>query len=130
MKTAFKATLLVLALAAAALGCERSAAVSPASADESVTKIVFVGKDKPCDCTRKRIDATWAALEMALGTPPRLPVEKLAMDAQPDQVKPYHDQKPMMVIPGIYLVNAKGSVVNLLEGEVTAEQITAALAGR
>jgi hypothetical protein len=32
-----------------------------------------------------------------------------------------------MALPGIYFVDSKGAVLELLQGEVTAEQITAVL---
>jgi hypothetical protein len=60
------------------------AAASPAVA--KVTRIVFVGKEHPCDCTRKALDAGWAALQKALGTPSKVPVEKLQVDTDGDLV--------------------------------------------
>lgn len=124
---------LILCSVAGFAGCERSraatntppAAVKAAEAVPAVkvTKIVFVGKEHACDCTRKTVDAGWAALQTALGTPPKLPVERLQVDTQGDKVEPYRQQKPMMALPAIYLVDAKGAVVELLQGEVTPEQI-------
>lgn len=141
-----KTMVLLLGAALAALGCERAQAsaepaaeaVAPMSSAASagaavqasarVTRVVFVGKEHACDCTRKTVDAGWAALQQALGTPARVPVERLQVDTQPDKVAPYRDQKPMVAMPALYFVDAKNGVVELLQGEVTAAQITAALA--
>lgn len=124
---------LILGSSAGFAGCERSrAATTPPSAAVKaaepapavkVAKVIFVGKEHACDCTRKTVDAGWAALQTALGTPPKLPVERLQVDTQGDKVEPYRQQKPMMALPAIYLVDAKGAVVELLQGEVTPEQI-------
>jgi hypothetical protein len=93
-----------------------------------ITRIVFVGKQRPCDCTKKRLEAGWAALEEALGTPPKFPVEQLKIDTEPQKVEPYQKQKPTMTLPALYFVDGKDSVVELLQGEVTREQIAAVLA--
>ncbi len=119
------------------LGCERSRAATtappaavkaaetaPATLNSSkVTKIVFVGKKHACDCTRKSVDAGWAALQTALGTPPKLPIERFQVDTQGERVEPYRQQKPIMALPAIYFVDGKGAVTELLQGEVTSEQI-------
>jgi hypothetical protein len=103
----------------------QAAAVSPAAA--TVTRIVFVGKEHPCDCTRKALDAGWAALQKALGTPSKVPVEKLQVDTDGSKVDPYRNQKPIMALPAIYFLDGKGVVTELLQGEVTLEQIGHAL---
>lgn len=124
---------LLLGSMAGLAGCERSraatstppAAVKAAEPAPSVkvAKIVFVGKEHACDCTRKSVDAGWAALQTALGTPPKLPVERLQVDTQGERVEPYRQQKPIMALPAIYFVDGKAAVVELLQGEVTPQQI-------
>lgn len=121
--------------------CERSQAtavegttgVTAAAAEARpgpVAKVVFVGKERACDCTRKTVDAGWAALETVLGNPAKLPVEKLQIDTDASRVAPYRALRPLlMALPGIYLLDAKGQLVELLQGEVSAEQIAAALGG-
>ena len=117
--------------AVAAQTTARTASVSqPAAANPTATKvarIVFVGKEHPCDCTRKALDAGWAALQEALGTPSRVVVERLQVDTQGDKVEPYRQQKPIMALPAIYFLDGKGIVTELLQGEVTSEQIGLAL---
>ena len=133
---------LTLCLPLAAVGCDRSQAASgvnstvTTSAAEAVsanqnaskvTKIVFVGKQNACDCTRKTVDAGWAALQKALGTPAKLPVEKLQIDTEGAKVEPYRKQKAIMALPAIYFLDGKDVVLDLLQGEVTAEQIVGVL---
>jgi hypothetical protein len=135
----------LLSFTFAILGCERSQAPSgaPAAATASaaptvsanqsaakVTRIVFVGKEHPCECTRKTLDAGWAALQTALGTPATLPVERLQIDTEPAKVEPYRKQKPVMALPGIYFVDQRDAVLELLQGEVTSEQVAAVLKTR
>jgi hypothetical protein len=143
-KSRITTLLLSVSLSYPVLCCQRSQAATeePASnttsatqapADEQgqskgkLTKVVFVGKEHACDCTRKSIEAGWAALQQALGTPPKLPVERLQIDTQPDRVAPYRSQKAMMALPAIYFVDGKDAVVELLQGEVSAAQIAAVL---
>jgi hypothetical protein len=109
-------------------GVSQAAAVSSAAA--KVTRIVFVGKEHPCECTRKALDDGWAALQKALGTPSKVPVEKLQVDTDGSKVDPYRNQKPIMALPAIYFLNGKGTVVGLLQGEVTADQIAGVLQAR
>jgi hypothetical protein len=47
---------------------------------------------------------------------------------KPEKVKPYQSQKPTMTLPALYFIDGKGSVVQLLQGDVTQEQVAAALA--
>jgi hypothetical protein len=135
--TNLTATLLVLALSFTA-ACNRpsKAASEPVSAAQpqtgapavpKATKIVFVGKEHACDCTRKALDAGWAALHKALGTPAKLPVERLQVDTEGAKVEPYRNQKPIMALPAIYFVDGKDTVLELLQGEVTAEQVSGVL---
>jgi hypothetical protein len=92
-----------------------------------VTKVVFVGKEHACDCTRKRVDTAWAALQKVVGTPAKLPIERLQIDTQSEKVEPYRRQKPMMTLPAIYFLDDKSVVVELVQGEVTTEQISTIL---
>ncbi|HEX7499170.1 MAG TPA: hypothetical protein VF524_02585 [Polyangia bacterium] len=86
-----------------------------------------MGKEHACDCTRKTVDAGWAALQKALGAPAKVPVEKLQVDTEADKVAPYRQQKPIVALPALYFLDGKSTVVELLQGEVTAEQIAGVL---
>jgi len=98
---------------------------SPAAT--KATRIVFVGQKEACNCTRRAVDAGWAALETALGKPAKLPVARLELDTEAAKVEPYWVQKALNEVPAIYFVDANDVVVELLQGEVTAEQIGAAM---
>ena len=92
-----------------------------------VAKIAFLDQETACDCTRKRIDASWAALQTALGTPSTLAVERVHVDTEAAKAEAYTMLKPLMVTPGIYFLDARDSVVEMLQGEVSAQQIASVL---
>jgi len=122
-------------LAVDAVGVSRAQAdaapaqtLTDAESATKVVRVVFVGKENVCPCTRRSIEAGWAALRSALGTPPKRPVERLNLDTQENKVAPYRRQKALTALPAIYFIDAKGSVAELLQGEVTRAQIDAALA--
>jgi hypothetical protein len=135
-----RTTLIVsLTLVLSAAACQRkqpapvpaaSAASTPTKAAVKVTRIAFLDKEHACPCTRKRIDDAWAALQTALGTPASLPVERIPIDTQPAQVATLTAAKPLMVPPGIYFLDANNTVLSMLQGEVTTDQIAATLHGR
>ncbi|MBK8480672.1 MAG: hypothetical protein IPL40_05795 [Proteobacteria bacterium] len=131
------AMLVSLALTLAVVACERtkpaprqavaSTSAATTNGPATVAKIVFIDKENACDCTRKRIEDTWAAMQAALGTPATLPVERIHVDTQTAQAEAYTMFKPLMVPPGVYFVDASNGVIELLQGEVTTEQIAAVL---
>ena len=106
-----------------------SAAVAASSAPtaQQVTQIVFIDKENCCECTKNRTDATWTALQTALGPGSHIQVTRVHLDTQPDLAKEYLRSKPLMVPPGIYFMSLKGDLVEMLQGEVTAPQISAVL---
>lgn len=136
---------LVVSLSALATGCKQEVAasrqgaaasrqaasasepVSTAATGSTIARVVFVGKQNACDCTRRRVEASWAALQQALGTPAKLPVERLQIDVDGAKVAPYTKQNAVMALPAIYFVDGEARVVKLLQGEVTDTQIAAAL---
>lgn len=136
MRVAF---LLALPLALAA--CEQAKAPPPPTATlptapvaaaiaPKLAKIVFLDQETACDCTRKRIDGTWAALQAAVGQPASLQVERIHVDTQAAQAETYTLLKPLMVTPGVYFVDDHDGVLEMLQGEVRQEQIAAVLKGR
>jgi hypothetical protein len=112
------------------LAAARVAAPSVAPAAPKLAKIVFLDKEKACACTRKRVEATWTALQSALGTPPSLPVERLHVDTQVAQAEVYTRAKPLMVPPGIYFVDSRNAVVAMLQGEIETAEIASVLQSR
>ncbi len=132
---------LLFASSALASNCKREEALSgqaavttstnkaPASraAKSKVTKIVFVGKLAACDCTRRRIDDSWAALQAALGTSGDIQIERLHVDTEQTKVAPYRKMRAIMVIPAAYFLDASGALLDMLQGEITTEQFGKAL---
>ncbi len=131
MRFAVIVSLFLLSLPACAKGkAMPAAAVAATSAPvtaSKVARVVFMDKEHACQCTRKRVEDTWAALQAALGTPPKLPIERIYIDTQAAQAGPYTSAKPLMVPPGIYFVDQQQHVFELLQGEVKAKEITAVL---
>ncbi|MGC4067174.1 MAG: hypothetical protein QM784_21545 [Polyangiaceae bacterium] len=135
--------LVVLAVVYATSGCNESkassapvasstaavlaAAPTAARASAKTERVVFVDKEHACKCTQKRVDDSWAALQTALGNKASAMVERLHADTQENQVAPYAAMKAMVALPALYFLDAKGGFVDLLQGEVTKEQIQAVL---
>ena len=124
---------LFLSVAAFATGCNAPASTpTPAApaglqvAKAPVSKIVFIDKEKACECTQKSIDASWAALQAALNGV-TLPVERIHMDTQEAFAAGYKDKRPMMAVPGLYFLSETGAVIELLQGDVTTAQIQTVL---
>lgn len=103
------------------------AATPTAPTTSKIARVAFMDKEHACECTRKRVEDTWAALQTALGTPPKLPIERIHIDTQAAQAGPYTSAKPLMVPPGIYFVDQQQRVVELLQGEIKADEIAAVL---
>jgi hypothetical protein len=93
----------------------------------AVARVVFIGQREACACTRSRIDTTWAALEQVLKQHPQIEVTTIEQDVDPEAAEPYDELKPMMVIPGIYLMDAHGKLIKMVQGELTVEQLQQAL---
>ena len=105
-----------------------SAGLAESSSQSRVTRIAFVDKEKCCQCTQDRIDASWAALQAALaGRDSALPVERIHVDTQAELAGKYRSKQPFMALPAIYLLDGSGNVVELLQGELSQAQVSAAL---
>jgi hypothetical protein len=110
---------------ACAAGASSSACSAPTPA--VVTRVVFIGKKEACDCTRKAIDAGLKSLETTLAAGHAMPVEKLDVDADPDQVNTYRLMKPFVALPAIYFLDVNEGLVELLQGEVSEAQVQTVL---
>ena len=120
-----------LALFIVCAGCKKDAVEGTVTGKESpaarVASIIFVGQKDACQCTRDRIDASWDALETALGGQPAVQVERIQEDVDTARADEYAKLKPVVVVPGIYFLDEKGKLVELLQGEVNADQVAAVL---
>jgi hypothetical protein len=104
----------------------KAALKSPATAAAKIARIVFVDKEKCCKCTRERIDKSWKVVTDVLGFPPSIDVERLHMDSQADKAAPYIKQRAIMVPPALYFYDAKGTLVEVLQGELKPDKLRAA----
>jgi len=121
------ALLLGLALCACGQG-QAAAPVEPESSTKAaVVTIVFLDLEECCECTRERIAGTWAELHKALEGAPEVSVERIHQDSQEEQAKPYLAMRALMVAPGLYFLDADGGLVEMLQGELTEDQIAALL---
>lgn len=93
-----------------------AAAPAPAPARRAVAKIVFVDKEHACECTQKAIDATATALAAVLAGKP-VPVERVHLDTQRDQVAAYVKLRPLVALPALYLFDEAGGLVEVVQGE-------------
>jgi len=129
------------AVAVLVVGCEQeraasgppSTAAAPAQPEPKgvkVARIVFVGKKNACECTRKRVDDSFAALQTVLEGRSEIAVQRLQVDVDEAGVKQYRELRPIMVLPAIYLLEASGALIDVLQGEVTVEQLEKATGGR
>lgn len=100
-----------------------STAHAEAQTSATFSRIVFVDKENACACTRERADQSWQALQTALSTGGKIPVERIYLDSQAAKAEVYTNAKTLMVVPGIYFVDANDKVIDLLQGEVSVTQL-------
>lgn len=99
-------------------------------ARSAVSRIVFIDLEEGCDCTRRRIEASWGALQSAMGKQSSIPVDRIHLDSQEALVEPCREQKPFQVIPAVYFMDANQNVIEVLQGEPSEKQISDVLKGK
>ena len=110
-----------------------SATTQEAVTQEAVTRapvasIVFVDQAECCKCTRTRINTSWDALKSSLEkSGQELPIRRIHADKAEELAAPFLAMEPMMVVPGLYFLDAQGELVEMLQGEVVETQIMALL---
>jgi hypothetical protein len=95
-----------------------------ATAGSKIMSVVYVDQESCCDCTRERQDRTWSNLQAAIGamkSPPK--IEVVHLDTEAESVQLYLDLKPIMVPPGLYFFDGSEVLVEMLQGELSREQI-------
>ena len=106
----------------------RPAPAPAAGEGKSVVKrIVFIDKAECCACTQRAIDASWAALQEALGQDSPLPIERVHLDTQAARAGVYRAKRALVTAPAIYFLDGADEVVELLQGDVTAAEVRAVL---
>ena len=138
-RTSILWTILPGVLLLALNGCSRTvdAAPAPAAASGSsataspgrqlVQRIAFVDQEEACECTRKRINDSWAALQSAMKQSREIPVDRIHRDTQPVEVAPLSAKRKFVAVPAIFLLDGGGEVIDMLQGEVTDKELVAAL---
>ena len=133
--------LVVVALAlGAAVGCNRKAeaaggpeqsqpaqSASAAPKRSAVARLAFLDKAEACECTQKTINKGWTALQAALGSGNPMPVDRIHMDTQADQAAPLLAQRKIVVVPALYLLDANGFVIDMLQGDIEESDVRKAL---
>lgn len=102
---------------------KEAAPARPSASTSKVARIVFVDKQEACACTETRINTSWEVLTKALGTPPRVKVERVHMDTDPMTADPYTKMRPVMVAPAVYFFGPDDKLLEVLQGELTAEKV-------
>ena len=92
-----------------------------------VAQLVFVGQKKACDCTRTRIDEGWSVLQAALAKAKPIKLRRIQLDVDKKEAASLSKLRTMLVAPGLYFLDAKGLVVELLQGELDEAQLAALL---
>jgi hypothetical protein len=124
MKKVSLTLLFAIMLLSFSLVHQQAFAGSPDKEAKPVSKIVFVDKENCCKCTAERTEKSWNALQAALkAKASKVPVEKYHVDTQADQAGKYKAMKPMVTVPALYFLDAEGNLIEMLQGEVTKEQI-------
>lgn len=103
----------------------QSSAVKPPA--PAVKRIVFVGKEHACDCTRKAINESFATLQKTLGPASNLTIERIQIDTHVEEVKQLQQQKAIFTLPAIYFLDEKNGILEQLQGEVTTAEINRVL---
>lgn len=110
--------------AVSAQAVERSLNAPAVEPDTRIGRIVFLDKENCCNCTRTRQDATWANLQEALRDINSKPdVEVVHVDTQGERAGEYRDLEPTMVTPGMYFFDQDDAYLELLQGDISTDQI-------
>ncbi|GAB4300487.1 MAG: hypothetical protein Kow0090_15980 [Myxococcota bacterium] len=85
-------------------------------------RVVFINMKEACACTKRRIDATWDALQSALPKNRPVEVETIYWGEEDDKVRRFHNLRAFRVLPAVFLFDGGGNLIAMLEGEVKAEK--------
>ena len=98
------------------------AAVEAPVARAAVHHVVFVGQAEGCSCTKARVAASWAALQEVVTIHP-LPVERIDVHEDAERVQELDSLQRFVTTPAVYFLAEDGSLVEMLQGELSAELI-------
>lgn len=104
-----------------------SATSATSASHARVERIAFVDQEEACECTHRRIDDSWAALQAGMKQSREVPVQRIHRDTQPIDVGPLQAKRKFVAVPAIFLLDGSGEVIDMLQGEVTDKEIATAL---
>ena len=125
--------LLPLALLACGSAVPSSAATSAAqpaaqAPRAAVASVVVLELKESCPCTQRRQQDSRAAFDAALATrATKPPLTVIQMDVEPNKAQFYKDMQEPVVSPAYYFLDAAGSLVTFLQGDITGEQFHSAI---
>ena len=109
----------------AATPAAQPAAPAPRAA---VASVVVLELKESCPCTQRRQQESGAAFDAALAArTTKPPLTVIQMDVEPDKAQFYKDMQEPVVSPAYYLLDAAGSLVTFLQGEITEDQFRSAI---
>ena len=118
--------LVLLALPVAACTTDSQDASRTESSERRIAHIVFVDHEIICPSIKKVINKTWNELQTSVASRD-IKVTRIHKDRSGNLARKYTKLRPTGMLPALYLLTAHDELVDLLVGELTAEQITAAL---
>jgi hypothetical protein len=108
---------------ASGAGAGKEQAVEAGNLKAAVVQIGFLDLEQSCECTRRRIEISWAALQAARGDKSGVLLERVHVDSQESLAEPYRRLRANQVIPAIYFLDGEGKLVEMLQGEVSEDAI-------
>lgn len=139
LRSSYVLVVMALGLAVAA-GCDKKAEASngtgqPAATQTAnatakkspVARLAFLDKAEACECTQKTINKGWGSLQAVLGSGNPMPVDRIHVDTQADQAAPLLAQRKIIAVPALYLLDANGFVIDMLQGDIEESDVRKAL---
>jgi hypothetical protein len=97
----------------------------------AVASVVILEKKECCACTGKRQNDARAAFDAEVARREvKPPVTLVFVDTEPAKAQVYQDMQAPVATPAYYFLDAAGSMVSFLQGEITGDQMAAALGAR
>ena len=89
-----------------------------------LANLVFIGKKKACECTKTRCQDGLVAVQGALKEAGvDVPIIELFTDVDGPAVEKYRSQKPFVMVPAVYLCNAEGVMLEMVQGDLTVSMV-------
>ncbi len=99
----------------------------PSTGKSAIARLAFIDKADACDCTRNSIGKGWSSLQTVLGTSNPMPVDRIHTNTQTDPAAPLLNQRKIVAVPAVYLLDANGFVIDVLQGDLQETDLRKAL---